>query len=190
MHASYIDERILNRVGSTFTEGAVENDSQIYEFVPSPPLQFQPGDILGIYNPDDPIIRIYYVDTIGPPNYLSQVETSQPTAQFTISGDTNSKNDMPLITVDTSEFIRNPCYVIFNALMVLGYIIAGSSNGRSDCTNGFTSLDGILVGLGIRKLKNQDRQQRIIPHINFTCDGAITKWIVAGRLDYDPNNVS
>jgi len=32
-------------------------------------------------------------------------------------------------------------------------------------------------------LKNRDRQQRIIPHINFTCDGAITKWIVAGRWD-------
>ena len=112
---------VYYRVGSTFTEGAVENDSQIYEFVPSPPLQFQPGDILGIYNPDNPIMRIYYVDTVGPPNYLSRVETSQPTAQFTISGDTNSQNDMPLITVDTSEFIRNACYVIINALMVLGY---------------------------------------------------------------------
>jgi len=29
-------------------------------------------------------------------------------------------------------------------------------------------------------LEHRDRQQRIIPHINFTCDGAITKWIVDG----------
>ena len=30
-------------------------------------------------------------------------------------------------------------------------------------------------------MENRDRQQRIIPRINFTCDGAITKWIVTGR---------
>ena len=59
-------------------------------------------------------------------------------------------------------------------------IIAGSSNGRSDCTNGFTNLNEILVALGV---ENRDRQQRIIPDINFTCDGAITKWIVVGRWD-------
>ena len=57
-------------------------------------------------------------------------------------------------------------------------IHAGTSNGSSDCTNGFASLDGIVTALEGRI---RDRQQRIIPHINFTCDGAITKWIVLGR---------
>ena len=36
-----------------------------------------------------------------------------------------------------------------------------------------------MTALG--RMENRDRQQRIIPHINFTCDGAITKWIVLGR---------
>ena len=45
-----------------------------------------------------------------------------------------------------------------------------------------------MTALG-RTITNQaHRQQRIIPHINFTCDGAITKWIVAGRWDEDPNS--
>jgi len=98
---------VYYRVGSTLTEGEVENDSQIYEFVPSPPLWFQPGDILGIFNPDNPRLGIYYVDTIGPPNYRTTGEgTSPSTASFTISGSTDSQNDLPLITADTSELLH------------------------------------------------------------------------------------
>lgn len=97
---------VYNRVGSTLTNGMVENTNGIYEFVPSPPLNFQSGDILGIFNPANSRLAIYYVDTIGPPNYRISVGTSTTpsTDQFTISGNTASQNDMPLITVDTSEF--------------------------------------------------------------------------------------
>ena len=98
---------VYNRMGSTLTEGAVENGSRIYEFVPSPPLQFEPGDILGIFNPDDPRLGIYYVDRIGPPNYHTTDEgTSPSTDSFTITGDTDSQNDLPLFTVDTSELLH------------------------------------------------------------------------------------
>ena len=31
--------------------------------------------------------------------------------------------------------------------------------------------------------KNRDQQQRIIPSINFTCSGSITKWIVAAKWE-------
>ena len=102
---------VYDRVGSTLTEGAVENVTEIYEFVPTPPLQFQPGDILGIFNPDNPRLGIYYVDTIGPPNYRTSVGTSPSTDPFTISGNTASQNDMPLITVDTSELLAR-CMLI------------------------------------------------------------------------------
>ena len=95
-----------DRVGSTLTEGAVENDIEIYEFFPTPPLQFQPGDILGIFNPDNPRLGIYYVDRIGPPNYRSIVRTSPFTGPFTITENTNSQNDVPLVTVDTSELLH------------------------------------------------------------------------------------
>ena len=100
---------VYNRVGSTLTEGAVEHESEIYEFFPSPgpPLQFEPGDILGVFNPRRPRLGIYYVDTIGPPNYHTTGEgTSPSTTSFTISGNTRSQNDLPLITVDTSELLH------------------------------------------------------------------------------------
>jgi len=98
---------VYNRVGSTRPGGAVENESEIYEFVPSTPLQFEPGDILGIFNPRRPRLGIYYVDTIGPPNYHTTDEgTSPSTASFTITGDTDSENELPLITVDISEFLH------------------------------------------------------------------------------------
>jgi len=98
---------VYNRTGSTLAEETTENDNQTYEFVPSTPLQFEPGDILGIFNPDKPRLGIYYVETIGPPNYHTTGEgTSPSTASFIISGSTAFQNDLPLITVDISELLH------------------------------------------------------------------------------------
>ena len=74
-----------------------------------------------------------------------------------------------------------PCKLV-GCWAICWAIHAGTSNGSSDCTNGFTSLDGIVTALE-GTILNRDRQQRIIPHINFTCDGSITKWIVDGKWD-------
>ena len=57
-------------------------------------------------------------------------------------------------------------------------IQTGTSSTRSECTSGFATMDDIMIAVTIT---NRDRQQRIIPHINFTCDGTVTKWIVLGR---------
>ena len=101
------ESNVYNRVGSTLAEETIENDNRTYEFIPSTPLQFQPGDILGIFNPDNPRLGIYYVERIGPPNYHTTGEgTSPSTASFNISGNTRSQNDLPLITVDTSELLH------------------------------------------------------------------------------------
>ena len=51
-----------------------------------------------------------------------------------------------------------------------------------NCTGGFVTREAVEAAAA-RSLVNRDEQQRIIPHINFTCDGAITKWIVDGRWD-------
>ena len=42
-------------------------------------------------------------------------------------------------------------------------------------------MDALLNGGSLRN--DRDQQQRIIPHINFTCDGSITKWIVGAKWD-------
>jgi len=98
---------VYNRMGSTLAEETTENDNETYEFVLSTPLPFEPGDILGIFSPHRPRLGIYYVDTIGPPNYHTTGEGTSPyTASFTVSGNTRSQNDLPLITVDTSELLH------------------------------------------------------------------------------------
>ena len=100
---------VYNRVGFTLADETTENDNQTYEFVPSTPLQFQPRDILGIFNPRRPRLAIYYVDRIGPPNYHTRPTgegTSPSSDSFTVTGNTNSQNDLPLITVDTSELLH------------------------------------------------------------------------------------
>ena len=66
------ETNVYSRVGSTLLNETTENDNQTYEFFLSTLLPFQPGDILGIFDPDDPRLDIYYIDTIGPPNYYTR----------------------------------------------------------------------------------------------------------------------
>jgi len=53
------------------------------------------------------------------------------------------------------------------------------SNATSQCTNGFISMDNILTPPD--DLRFRDRAQRIIPSLNFSCDGAISKWIIRAQ---------
>lgn len=90
-------------VDSTPTMGATENTSEIYEFVPSSSLQFQQGDILGVFNPDKPRLGIYYVERIGPANYHTGAGGSPSNGPFTINSNTRFQSDLPLIAVETSK---------------------------------------------------------------------------------------
>ena len=47
----------------------------------------------------------------------------------------------------------------------------------SECTDGFPTLFHIDYVEDMTTLETRDRRQVLIPDINFTCDGAITKWI-------------
>jgi len=55
----------------------------------------------------------------------------------------------------------------------------GSTSGGLNCTSRFATREAVEAAAA-NTLVNRDRQQRIIPFINFTCDGTITKWIVDG----------
>ena len=92
-------------VNSMSTMGATENTSEIYEIVPSSRLQFQQGDILGVFNPDKPRLGIYYVDRIGPANYYTGTGSSPSNSPFTINSNTMFQSDLPLIAVETSELV-------------------------------------------------------------------------------------
>ncbi len=68
----------------------------------------------------------------------------------------------------------------------------GSS--ASDCVRNFASMDAIEIGIQqvtfgtfVAVVNDEEQQQRIIPAINFTCHGFITKWIFAAMWDNTDN---
>ncbi len=68
----------------------------------------------------------------------------------------------------------------------------GSS--ASDCVRNFASMDAIEIGIQqvtfgsfVAVVNDEEQQQRIIPAINFTCHGFITKWILAAKWNNTDN---
>jgi len=59
-------------------------------------------------------------------------------------------------------------------------VCIGSTSGGLNCTSRFATREAVEAA-AINTLVIRDKQQHIIPNINFTCDGAITKWIVDGE---------
>ena len=45
-----------------------------------------------------------------------------------------------------------------------------------ECASGFIDRETLTIGLQVRP---RTQQQRIIPQLNFTCNGSLTKWIFA-----------
>ena len=51
----------------------------------------------------------------------------------------------------------------------------------SDCTDGFPTLLHIDKVAGNIELKTKEKRQVVIPDINFSCNGTITRWIVGAE---------
>ena len=58
----------------------------------SQPIQVQNGDVLGIYQPHDNDMRLYYQENSGPPNYNR-------------NGNVNTENNYPLVSVIFSKYL-------------------------------------------------------------------------------------
>ena len=73
--------------------------NNVVEYIPNPPLEFQEGDILGVYQPDDgeSELVIYYQQRDGPVNY--QLGSS---SLSTVTLGNHFKYDYPLVTVEIS----------------------------------------------------------------------------------------
>jgi len=67
--------------------------------------------------------------------------------------------------------------------ILCAYTCTDTSNASSQCTNGLISMDSLLTPLD--DLRFRDRAQRIIPSLNFSCDGEISKWIIRARWNGD-----
>ena len=74
--------------------------NNVVEFVPNTPLEFQEGDILGVYQPrrQDSALIVYYQERDGPVNYL---EGNSALSTVTLRN-SDDDFDYPLVTVEIS----------------------------------------------------------------------------------------
>ena len=93
------------KVGSTqLTAQSPTSDPNVYEYIPSPPLGFQEGDILGVYQREDSSIVPYYQESTGPEN-LRQSGLVSPAPNNLVAPEQAAEFDYPLVTVETGKNI-------------------------------------------------------------------------------------
>ena len=90
---------------SILPSSTAPDSNNIVEYIPNPPLEFQEGDILGVYQPrqKDSALVVYYQDRDGPVNYL---EGNNPLSELSL-GTSSNEYDYPLVTVEINEGIYN-----------------------------------------------------------------------------------
>ena len=102
--------QIWRRSGSDYTKvGFTQltaqnstNNSNVYEYIPSPPMEFQEGDILGVYQRDESSIVPYYQESTGPENLRQNGLVSAAPVNLTAPS-LAAEYDYPLVTVEISE---------------------------------------------------------------------------------------
>ena len=124
MHRWYPDLQVWRRTGTnTFTKvgnttlriETGSSDMTYYEYSPPTPLSFQTGDVLGIFQPDmgRNRLRLYFQSGAGPQSYYETLDSNdivEPPSDMFVLG-TMSQNDLPLISVEISEYAWYLCPV-------------------------------------------------------------------------------
>ena len=98
-------ENDYTKVGYSILNATDPDNDNVYEHIPDPPLEFQEGDILGVYQQGGGgRMRVYYQETTGPENYRRPGANLNinPPAPATLTGATLvvSQYDYPLVTVE------------------------------------------------------------------------------------------
>ena len=141
------------KVGSTqLTAQNSTNNSNVYEYIPSQPLGFQEGDILGVYQSDDSSIVPYFQENTGPEN-LRQSNLVNAAPVYLTAPSLEAEFDYPLVTVEignnyTSTFIecRGEPELIYNSIIKL--IIKHQQYLSTDLfSRSFTLMFNSLVSL-------------------------------------------
>ena len=111
-----------NKVASTQLTAQSSTSDHVYEYVPSSPLGFQEGDILGVYQRMDSSVVPYYQESTGPQN-LRQSGLVNSAANSLTAPILATEYDYPLVTVEigmlfTASVISSlPCMRLFTILM-------------------------------------------------------------------------
>lgn len=81
-----------------------ENDD-VYEYRADPPLPFQPGDVLGVWQPDDGDSRLQVrYDNAGDSVYYYTGATGNSDSFDTTANGVEMETDIPLVTVEIGKF--------------------------------------------------------------------------------------
>ena len=103
-------------VGSTVLSATAENLNKTYEFIPSPALEFQAGDVLGIFQPseEDSRLFVYYERNFGPTNYFIDTRQAQqpPNTSFSTAFADGAATNFPLVSVEISKLHTCICTCI------------------------------------------------------------------------------
>ena len=109
-----------NRVGSSTLQPQRTSDLNVYEYLPNTPLNFQVGDILGVYQPaaDSSTFGVYYQLGNGPTNYRIEKQVSEAVS-FDVNNEAvrSDQSDLPLVTVEICmlvDFSRCIQFAIIN----------------------------------------------------------------------------
>ena len=179
------DDEAYTLVGNT-TIITEENTTKLYHYPLSSPLSFQAGDILGIFQPhnskgqlllgyeykeeEDYTLGYFYSGSDSPDSPFT------PFSQLNINGLFTTKNVHIIVNVITGE-----CYInTFLYTLMTPYL---NIIEPPDCGYGFMSVERMRLVLSddTENDMHTDRRQQITPDIKFTCDGMITKWIIAAQ---------
>ncbi len=95
-----------SRVGySTLADLAATDHQNVYELVPSSPLSVQVGDILGIFQPEESEVTLYYHQRFGGPiNYRKPANLSHDSG-FVLLTSLVQDVDLPLVAVEIGEYL-------------------------------------------------------------------------------------
>ena len=92
-----------NKIGSSLVNANTMIGTNLYEFIPQTPLQFQEGDMFGVYYPHerDSSINLYEQGGSGPINYRTDM-VNNPLSALTQDDISINGNDFLLVTVEIS----------------------------------------------------------------------------------------
>ena len=96
------------RVSSSSLQPQRTSDLNVYEYLPDPPLDFQVGDSLGVYQPaaDRSTFGTYYQLGNGPTNYRIENQASEAVS-FNVNNRAvrSDQNDLPLVAVEICTYV-------------------------------------------------------------------------------------
>ncbi|XP_011408661.1 PREDICTED: uncharacterized threonine-rich GPI-anchored glycoprotein PJ4664.02-like [Amphimedon queenslandica] len=110
-----------NKIESSLVNANTMIGTNLYEFIPQTPLQFQEGDIFGVYIPQstERLFDLYEQVGNGPLNERVDGNVADPSSTITQALVTDTTNDFPLVTVEVSISVASSTTSIITASTAL-----------------------------------------------------------------------